>query len=167
MQTDAVAQQLDRIADLHTAMAIAMFIVSVIGLGIAAGALRSVIRMRKAFDRSLLTLPAKTDPVVASITRVAENAREVSEIVRFRTRDVLDNLEEVSVRLKIGAESVEDRIKRFGLVMDVVQAEAEEILLDAASTARGVHTAAEVLRNKQSPVLPHADRDLDEDVFDE
>ena len=38
-------------------------------------------------------------------------------------------------------------MRRFGAVVDVVQTETEELLLDAASTARGVHTAATMIRD--------------------
>lgn len=165
MQAEAI--QLDRIADILTIMVVGMFLVSAVSLAIAAGALRTVIRLRKSFERSLLALPGKTDPMLASFSRLTDNAVEISETLRFRSRDVLDNLEEISLRLKIGAESVEERVKKFGVVLDVVQGEAEELLLDAASTARGVHTAAEVMREKKRRAIVQPDLDLDEDVFDE
>ena len=165
MQAEAI--QLDRIGDILTVMVIGMFIVSVVSLAIAAGALRTVIRLRKSFERSLLALPAKTDPMLAAVQRVADNTVEITDNLRFRSRDVLDNLEEISLRMKIGAESIDERVKKFGVVLDVVQGEAEELLLDAASTARGVHTAAEVMREKNRRAIVQPDLDLDEDVFDE
>lgn len=166
MQTDAIASQLDRIGDIQLVMAIATSILALFALAIAAAALFAVLKLKGLMARGLESLPSKTDPLLAAVTRVAENAREVSDTAKVRVRDVLDNLEDISARLKAGADSVEDRVKRFGLVVDVVQAETEEILLDAASTARGVHTAAEVLREKKAPRLPVADDDLDEDVFE-
>jgi hypothetical protein len=105
--------------------------------------------------------------MIAAATRVAENAREVSDTVKVRVKDMLDNLEDISERLKTGADSVEERVKRFGVVVDVVQDKAEDLLLDAASTAHGVHTAAEVMRDKHRRRLRDADPDLDEDVFEE
>ena len=118
-------------------------------------------------ERGLDNLPAKTDPMVAAVTRVTENAREVSDTVKVRVRDMLDSLEEISERLKAGADAVEDRVKRFGVVVDVVQTEAEDLLLDAASTARGVHTAAETMREKKRRRLPAFDDDLDEALDEE
>ena len=166
MQTDAIASELNRIGDIQLVMAIATAILALFAIAIAAAALFAVLKLKGLMSRGLENLPAKTDPLLAAVTRVAENAREVSDTAKVRVRDVLDNLEDISARLKAGADSVEDRVKRFGLVVDVVQTEAEELLLDAASTARGVHTAAEVLRDKKAPRLPVADDDLDEDVFD-
>lgn len=166
MQTDAIASQLDRIGDIQMVMAIATSILALFALAIAAAALLVVWKLKKAMSRGLDALPAKTDPLIAAVTRVAENARDVSDTAKVRVRDILTTLEDISDRLKAGADSVEDRVKRFGTVVDVVQAEAEEILLDAASTARGVHTAAEVLRDKKAGRLRAADQDLDEDVFE-
>lgn len=146
MQADAIANQLDRIADIQMVMAIATSILALFALAIAAAALFAVIKVRKVLERGLDQLPAKLDPMVAATTRVAENAREVSDTVKVRVKDFMQNLDDISARLKTGADAVEDRIRRFGVVMDVVQTEAEELLLDAASTAHGVHTAAQRLR---------------------
>jgi methyl-accepting chemotaxis protein len=167
VQTDAVADQLNRIGDIQMVMAIATSILALFALAIAAAALFAVLKLRKAMERGLDVLPAKTDPMIAAATRVAENAREVSDTVKVRVKDMLDNLEDISERLKTGADSVEERVKRFGVVVDVVQDKAEDLLLDAASTAHGVHTAAEVMRDKHRRRLRDADPDLDEDVFEE
>jgi methyl-accepting chemotaxis protein len=167
VQTDAIATQLDRIGDIQMVMAIATAILALFALAIAAAALFAVLKVRKVLERGLDNLPAKTDPMVAAVTRVTENAREVSDTVKVRVRDMLDSLEEISERLKAGADAVEDRVKRFGVVVDVVQTEAEDLLLDAASTARGVHTAAETMREKKRRHLPAFDEDLDEDALDE
>ncbi|HEY0810091.1 MAG TPA: hypothetical protein VGD49_08005 [Longimicrobiales bacterium] len=166
MQTDAIANVLNRMANIQMVMAIATSILALFALAIAAASLLVVLKLKKMMSRGLDALPAKTDPLIAAVTRVAENARDVSDTAKVRVRDILTTLEDISDRLKAGADSVEDRVKRFGTVVDVVQAEAEEILLDAASTARGVHTAAEVLRDKKAGRLRAADQDLDEDVFE-
>ena len=175
MQADAVAQQLDRIGDIQMVMAIATSILALFALAIAGAALLLVLKLRKAMARGMDNLPAKADPMIAAVTRVTENAREVSDTVKVRVKDIMANLEDITERLKTGADSVEERIKRFGVVVDVVQEEAEKLMLDAASTARGVHTASETLRAKRRPTLTPVDRrpaldevddDLDEDVFE-
>lgn len=167
MQSDAIANQLDRIGDIQMVMAIATSILALFALAIAAAALFGVLKLRKIMERGLENLPARTDPMLAAATRVAENAREVSDTVKVRVKDMLDNLDDINARLKNGADAVEDRVKRFGVVMDVVQSEAEDLLLDAASTARGVHTASEQLRARKRPRLPRVDDELDEFEFDD
>lgn len=167
MQSDAIANQLDRIGDIQMVMAIATSILALFALAIAVAALFGVLKLRKIMERGLENLPARTDPMLAAATRVAENAREVSDTVKVRVKDMLDNLDDINARLKNGADAVEDRVKRFGVVIDVVQSEAEDLLLDAASTARGVHTASEQLRSRKRPRLPRVDDELDEFEFDE
>jgi methyl-accepting chemotaxis protein len=167
VQSDAVVNQLDRIADIQMAMAIATSILALFAIAIAAAALIAVWKVRKVMERGLDNLPARTEPMLAAVTRVTENAREVSDTVKVRVKDMLDNLEQINDRLKLGADAIEDRVKRFGVVVDVVQTEAEELLLDAASTARGVHTAAEQLRQKRRSRLPAPDLEPDDEVFDE
>lgn len=167
MQQDAIANELNRIGDIQMVMAIATAILALFAIAIAAAALFGVLKVRKLMERGLENLPAKTDPMVTAATRVAENAREVSDTVKVRVKDMLTNLEDISERLKDGADAVEDRVKRFGIVVDVVQEQTEALLLDAASTARGVHAASERLREHKRPRLTALDADLDEDYFDE
>lgn len=73
--------------------------------------------------------------------------RKVSDKASHTVSGLTHTVEDVTGRLRAVVDGVEDRVKRFGAVVDVVQAEAEELLLDAASTARGVHTTAEMLRS--------------------
>jgi methyl-accepting chemotaxis protein len=167
VQADAVAIELNRIGDIQMVMTIAMSILALFALGLAAVALFALLKIRKAMERGMDKLPSKTGPMLAAATRVAENAREVSDTVKVRVKDMLDNLDEINDRLKDGADAIEARVKRFGVVVDVVQAEAEELLLDAASTARGVHTAAEQLREKKRSRLPPLDEPVEEDLYAE
>jgi hypothetical protein len=121
VQADAIANQLDRIGDIQMVMAIATSILALFALAIAAAALLAVLKLRKVMERGLDSLPSKTDPMIAAVTRVSENAREVSDTVKVRVKDIMENLEDITERLKTGADSVEDRVRRFGVVVDVVQ----------------------------------------------
>ena len=109
MQTDAVAAELNRIGDIQMVMAIATSILALFALAIAAAALFAVWKLRKAMERGLDVLPAKTDPMIAAATRVAENAREVSDTVKVRVKDILGNLEQISDRLKTGDTGADDK----------------------------------------------------------
>ena len=57
-------------------------------------------------------------------------------------------VEELNRAVKKGGVAAEDRIRRFGAGLDVVPTEAEDVLLDAAATARGVHETARQLREE-------------------
>lgn len=166
MQTEAIINQLDRMADTQIFIAIALSIVALFALAIAFTALLALIRVRKAMEHALNELNPRTQPALSAFTRVAENAREVSEMVKVRVKDLLDTVDDVNDRLKTGADAVEHRVREFGVVVDVVQGEAEKLMVDAASTARGVHTAREVLRDRKATRLPPLEADPDEDVFE-
>jgi hypothetical protein len=166
LQTDAIVNQLDRMADTMMFIAIGTSIVALFALAIAVVALMTLIRVRRSMERGILNLSPKTQPMVIALTRVAENAREVSDTVKVRVKDLLDTVDDLNDRLKTGADAVEARVRDFGVVIDVVQGEAERIMVDAASTARGVHTAREALRDRKAGKLPPLDLDPDEDPFD-
>jgi hypothetical protein len=116
-------------------------------------------------DHALTRLNPKLDPLLSSASHIAGDAEDVASSIKGRVTDVLDTIDDLNGRLKAGAQAVEDRMKKFGTVVNVVQAEAEDLLLDAASTAHGVHTAAEVLRTgKRERLLEKTGTD-DDDVF--
>lgn len=151
VQTDPeVVHQLQRLVTTQTVIAIFFGLVALAALGVAIGAL---IALRKAVK--------STGRIVHSAYHIANEAESLVDVVKGRLNDVLGSVENIGHRLQAGADAVEDRVKRFGTVVDVVQTEAEELMLDAASTARGVHTAAAMLRAGRRP--PPVDDTLDED----
>lgn len=153
VQTDAeVVHQLQRLVTTQTVIAIFFGLVALAALGVAIGAL---IALRKAVR--------STGRILNSGHHLANEAESVLILLKGRVSDVLESVEDIGNRLKAGADSVEDRVKRFGTVVDVVQTEAEELLLDAASTARGVHTAAAMLRTGRRPVEAPSEYEEDEE----
>ena len=157
VQTDAeVVHQLQRLVTTQTVIAIFFGLVALAALGVAIGAL---IALRKAVR--------STGRILNSGHHLANEAESVLVLLKDRVSDVLESVEDIGNRLKAGADSVEDRVKRFGTVVDVVQTEAEELLLDAASTARGVHTAAAMLRSGRRPVAAHEEYEEEEEVFED
>jgi hypothetical protein len=63
----------------------------------------------------------------------------------------MNTLNEVNDSLRDATRNATALAREFGAVLEVVQTEAEELLLDTAATARGVHTAAERLRTPRIP----------------
>jgi hypothetical protein len=63
-------------------------------------------------------------------------------------------VEDVNGRLRQATDAAEERLRRLATVLDVVQAEAEDMMLDATATARGVHEAAAALRRPRPRRLP-------------
>jgi uncharacterized protein YoxC len=166
LQTDpAIVHQLERLATTQVVVAVALALIALSALGIAIGALLAVRKAIGTFDRTMERITPKLDPLLLSASKVAQDAEHVAASVKERVANVLDTVEDLNARLRSGGQAVEDRITKFGAVVDVVQSEAEELLLDAASTARGVHTAAEVLRSEKRARLKESQPQPDEDLF--
>jgi hypothetical protein len=79
-------------------------------------------------------------------------------------------MEEINRVVKRGGSIAEKRIERFAEVLEVVQTEAEDLLLDAAATARGVHETARQLRDEPPRSQPRRkpfDTPIDDDELEE
>jgi uncharacterized protein YoxC len=117
----AIVDQLNHIATTQTIIAISLAIVALAILGVAVGALLAVRKVTGLLDR---TINSVTEPV----------------------QNLLGTVDDVNTRLRAAVDAVDVRIKRFGAVVDVVQDEAEEMLIDATSTAKGLHAARQALK---------------------
>ena len=165
MQSDpALVHELSRIVTTQTVIAVTLTIIALSALGVAIAAVLAIRKLTGILDRTTSQISQKLDPLLASASRIAGDAEDVAATMKVRLNDVLETVEHVSGRLKSGAQAVEERVKQFGTVVDVVQAEAEELLLDAASTARGVHTAAQMLRagGQEEALLDEDEEDYEE-----
>lgn len=161
----AIVQQLERLATAQIVVAVSVAFIALSVIAVALGLLLAIRKLVKTFDRTMAQINPRIEPLLRSATRIGEDAEDVSRDVKERVSGVLETVDELNERLKTGAQAIEDRFKQFGAVVEVVQSEAEELLLDAASTARGVHTAAEVLRSDKRARLSQPAEDPDEDLF--
>lgn len=144
-----LAAQVGRIATAQIVMAVTMVLIglAVISAGIAAVmALRAVNRLIKRIERSVEQLTPQVQPLIERATRIATDANDISDKVRRRVNEVTDTIDDLNRNVRKAAAGTEQRVRDFAAVLDVVQAEAEEILLDTAATARGLHATAESLR---------------------
>ena len=164
----AIVEQLQRLATAQIVVAVSVALIALSVLAVALGVLFAIRKAIKTFDRAVEQINPRIDPLLRSASRIGEDAEHVARDVKERVGDVLSTIDDLNDRLKSGAQAVEDRVKKFSAVVEVVQSEAEELLLDAASTARGVHTAAEVMRSDRRARLRRGDEeDLEEDVEEE
>lgn len=144
LQSDAtVVQQLDSLVTTQIIIAISLAIVALAVLGVAVGALLAVRKLMSVVDDAK---HAVTDPM----------------------NNLLGTVEDVNARLRTAVDAVEVRVKRFGAVVDVVQTEAEQLMVDATSTVRGVHAASQALRSGRHEPLPGPadDEFTDEEIDD-
>jgi methyl-accepting chemotaxis protein len=165
----AVAAQLDRIALFLKIIAITsagVGLFAVISLVASLFALRSANRVLATMEKHMDRLAPRVEPLIEKVTRLADDSRDITDSVRRRVNDVMDTISDLNRRLRSAGEATEVRFREFAAVLDVVREEAEEVLLDTAATARGIHTAAAALRTP-SPRPRAATEPEDEDVEDE
>lgn len=84
-------------------------------------------------------------PVMDRARGTVENVEFVSAVVRRDIEKVNESVTAVTARLKDASNHMEDRIEEFNALMEVVQGEAEDVLLDTAAALRGVRTSARTL----------------------
>ena len=149
VQDAALGAQLDRIAWSQIVMASGMIVVTltILASGVAAFLLfRSVRKLIRAVEAQARALAPRAEPLLTAASKVASDATGVSGAVKERVDEVLQTVQELNVRMRELAAETETRVRDFGAVLDVIQAETRELLLDAAATARGVHATAEALQ---------------------
>jgi uncharacterized protein YoxC len=169
-QPDAalVAAQLERIASILTIVAITSAVVglfAVVSLVASLFALHSANRVLATMERHVDRLAPRVEPLIEKVTRLADDSRDITESVRRRVNELMDTVADLNRGLRKAGQATEVRFREFAAVLDVVREEAEDVLLDTAATARGIHTAAEALRRPpaRTPAEPESDEEEEEE----
>ncbi len=147
-QAPAIQLQLERIAWSQIVMAVALALVTLALLATTIASFllfRSVRKAVASVQQQVQAMLPKAEPLLTAASKVASDATSVSGTARERAEEILATVKDLNERLRELATETEGRVRDFGAVLDVVQAETREILLDAAATARGVHTTAEAI----------------------
>jgi hypothetical protein len=155
LQTDpALLEQLGRMATAQIFMTVLVGVLVALALGAAVlsyKTFRTLAHTLRELEKVIDQLAPRAEPLIDGVTRIAVDAGAVTDAVRHKVEDVLGTVDDINMRLRDATDAAEQRVRQFGAVLDVVQSEAEQVLLDAASTARGVHTAARTLRESRPP----------------
>jgi uncharacterized protein YoxC len=175
-----VAVQLDpasidaiqRIAVAQMVMAVIMVIIGLIAMGgaiVALLELRSARRLLHNLGDTVDELKPRLAPLIDRTIHITSDVAGMTDNIRRRVDDVLFTVEEINRIMKRGGTIAEERMQRFAQVLDVVQTEAEDLLLDAAATARGVHETARQLREdpRRDPGRRPFDTPIDDDEIEE
>jgi uncharacterized protein YoxC len=167
-QQDAIVAQLDRMGTALVILAWSMGVVglmSLVAIVLSLYTMRTASRLISAIEGQINRLAPKTEPLVEKMTRLADDASAITDMVRRRVGDLMDTVADLNGSMKGARREAEKRIREFAAVLDVVQTEAEQLLLDAAATARGVQVTAAALRGARRRRPPDRD-DYDEDEPD-
>jgi methyl-accepting chemotaxis protein len=115
-------------------------------------------RLSKMLGSVAKNLERNADPVLDRARSVAENVDFIAASVRTDIQKLNESVGRITDRLNQASDRVEARVEDFNALIEVVQAEAEDIFLDTAATVRGVRIGARTLGNGEgspgeAPVL--------------
>jgi methyl-accepting chemotaxis protein len=139
-------QALERIAVAQIVMAAIMALFGLVLLAATVIALLQLRAARRQLVAAANDLKPKLAPLIDRAKEATGDVAGMTDSVRRKVDDILHTVEDLHRAVKRGSEGAEERLRRFTAVLDVVQEETEELLLDAAATAHGMHETARVLR---------------------
>jgi methyl-accepting chemotaxis protein len=135
-------EALERIATAQLVMAGIMTLIALVSVAVVVVILLQLRSLRRMVDE----MHPRLAPLIDRATHITSDVAGATDNVRRKVDDVLHTVEELRRSLERARAGAEERVASFGAVLDVVQTETEELLLDAAATARGVHETARALR---------------------
>ncbi len=138
---------LDRIMWAQLVMAGVMAISAIVVVAAGLAILLMVRRAMKKIEEAKNEILPHVTPVLSRASTIADDVRHITAGLRTDANDVNETVRDFVTRTRGAVDSLEQRVQRFGLVLEVVQEQAESLLMDAAATARGVHTTARALRD--------------------
>ncbi len=99
-------------------------------------------------------LERRLDPVFDRGRDVAANVEFITSALRTDVQKVSDSIRSLTERLQGASDRMEQRVEEFNALMEVVQSEAEDILLGSAAAVRGVRAGARSLRDGKADDEP-------------
>ncbi len=142
---------------------VAADISSVVLAAISAVLLLAMLALLVQLRKVLASLQRQVQPVADRARVAAENVEYISAVVREDVQKIHSSVAGLSDRLKDASERMEERVGEFNALMDVVQDEAESVLLDTAAAVRGVRAGA---RNMGEGVALEAEQAAEPDDGD-
>jgi methyl-accepting chemotaxis protein len=144
-------EALERIAVAQIVMATVLGLLGLLALGAGIFALLEIRRARRAvygLSRKLDDLTPRLAPLIDRAVHLSDDLAAMTDNVRRKVDDLLHTAETLNRSVQRGSAATQERLQRFAAVLDIAQAEAEELLLDAAATAHGMQETARVLRER-------------------
>lgn len=148
-----VADRLEAIMWAQITMAVIMVLCALAVLGAALAVYLLVRRAMSIVEESRDQVLPHVTPILSRASTIADDLREITAGFKGDADAVHDAVKDVLERSRGATDSLEERVRHFAAVLDVVQMQTEELLMDAASTAHGLHAAARALRGEE-PVPP-------------
>ncbi len=121
---------------------VAADISAVVAAAVSALLLLAVLGLLVQLRKLLADLQYRIGTVADRTRAAADNVEYITTLVREDVDLVHSSVAGLADRLKGASERMEERVEEFNALMDVVQDEAEAVLLDAAAAVEGVRAGA-------------------------
>lgn len=144
----ALLLQAEAVAWPEVVTAIGIAVLALVAVGLAAmslATLRSIQGLLRSIDRTIEGLAPRAQPVLDGVARITEDASHVTAALRQDLDGVHETLTQLNDQMRAALHSAEERVREFGAVLDIVQDQAQQLMLDATATARGVQATAQAL----------------------
>ena len=111
----------------------------------------------------------RVDPILEGVLGVTADVEFVSTVVRTDVQRVSESIHALSDRLNDASDRMEERIQEFNALMEVVQAEAEDVFIGSAAAVRGVRAGARVFGGgrQSEDTMPEGVKETGGDEADE
>ena len=138
---------------LQVAAEVSTVVIGVISVILLVVILLFLVQLRKL----LRSLQRHVQPVTDRARVAVENVEYITALVRQDVQKVRASVSGLSDRLGEASERMEERVEEFNALMDVVQDEAESVLLDTAAIVRGVRAGAKTIGGSTAGAAPGGD----------
>ena len=138
---------------IQVAADVSTVVIAVISVILLVAVLLFLVQLKKL----LASLQRHVQPVTDRARVAAENVEYISTVVREDVQKVRASVSGLSDRLGDASERMEERVEEFNALMDVVQDEAESVLLDTAAIVRGVRAGAQTIGGSVAGAGPGGD----------
>jgi len=140
---------------LSTAEAVSTILLTLAVVGVLL-AIIGVFREMRTLTRAVKDAAARVEkdagPVMERARSVAENVDFITFAVRTDVQKLNDSVARLNDRLRQASDRMEERIQDFTALVEVLQAEAEELALDTAAAVRGVRTGTQALSGNEGAI---------------
>lgn len=146
-------------------LTIALLMLAIVGFLIGAG-----LKLRRAsakMDDMLDRMAKEIAPVAQRLRSIADTADEIAASLGANVHQFSDTLAAANEGLQDALSLAERRLKEFDALVRVVQHEAEDAIVSAAATVRGVRAVASAIGEETAAALAFGDDEDDEDREEE
>jgi uncharacterized protein YoxC len=102
----------------------------------------------KKADQLMDKIRGDVEPIARHMHAITDNVHHVTNIVRRDVDQVSKTIRHANDRLQSAVDETEQRLNEFNALLAVVQEEAEQVFVNAASAVRGVKTGAAAFRRR-------------------